>query len=202
MLSSNDGSFPVIMEFLKINMIVPDVCEIYKSIGYSIINMTDVNDINLQWRLIRNLTYLKEQNCDLNIEMLNFLRTLTFGGKLIKHGDQVTNERVMKILLPFCTNFFDDDIKYWNKIRHFCCDTVEVVDALNFLITNYGKEKNCKFLQNPNKSAFSLKHLARNKIRDVIWCNNNNNHHRNEAYYKLCENDLPSLLFKYINFLE
>lgn len=202
MLSSNDVNFPVIMDFLKVNKIVPELKEIYDNIGFGIV--TKLSDENEKWRLIRNLKYLRENGCDVNLELLNFLRSLTFGGNLIKHGDLHSNISVMKTILPFCTNFFINN-KYWNKIRFFCFDTKEVMDALDFLIINYGKEKNCKFLKRPQKNAFSLKHLARNKVRDIVYsttCNNKHGENYNVTYFNLCEANLPTVLFKYINFLD
>lgn len=204
MLSSNDVNFPIIMDFLKLNKLVPDLKEIYNNIGFGIV--TKVTDDNSKWRLITNLEYLRKDDCDLNLELLNFLRSLTFGGSLIKHGDLSSNVQVMKTILPFCTNFFIDD-RYWNKIRYFCLDTQEVMDALEFLILNYGKEKNCKYLQRPQKNAFSLKHLARNKVRDILYSSKYNRCRKsdgdyNVAYYNLCESNLPRVLFKYIKFLD
>ncbi|KAG5674843.1 hypothetical protein PVAND_004788 [Polypedilum vanderplanki] len=201
MLSSNDVNFPVIFDFLKMNKLVPDLNEIYNNIGYTIV--TNMNDKNARWKLIRNLSYLKMNACDLNLELLNFLRSLAFGGNKIKHGDLHSNINVMKIILPFLTNFFDDE-KYWNKIRYFCFDTIEVKEAINFLVLNYGKEKNYKYIQPSPKNAFSLKHLARNKVRDIIWNNNykSNNHKCNVRYYNHCKANLPVVLFKYINFLD
>lgn len=199
MLSSNDVNFPVIMDFLKINKIIPELREIYNNIGFGIV--TKLSDENAKWRLIRNLTYLKENECDVNLELLNFLRSLTFGGNIIKHGDLSTNIQVMKTILPFCTNFFIDD-RYWNKIRYFCFDTQEVKDAIEFLILNFGKHKNFKYLQRPLRNAFSLKHLSRNKVRDIIYSTNYGNKNYNVTYYNLCETNLPAILFKYINFLD
>lgn len=204
MLSSNDENFPVIMDFLELNNLVPELKDIYKHIGFGIV--TKLSDGNSKWRLIRNLTYLKERGCDLNLELLNFLRSLTFGGKLIKHGDLFTNVQVMKTILPFCTNFFADE-RYWHKIRYFCFDTQEVIDALEFLILSYGKENNCKYLQRPQKNAFSLKHLARSKVRDIIYSSNYRNNRKqgrdyNVTFYNLCETNLPTVLFDYINFLD
>jgi hypothetical protein len=211
MLVQNDAYFPAIMDFLKINKFVPDLHKNYHSIGYTIIN--NINDAKSRCTLKRNLKYLYDNDCDINMELLHFLRSLTFGGKLIKHGDQSTNILVIKTLLPFCTNFFHDETKYWNKIRHFCFDTEEIIDALKFLILNYGREENFKYLHpthNKKIDAFSLKHLARNKVRETIWQGNDsnnkgksgNNKKCNTSYYDLCKSDLPAVLFKYICFLD
>lgn len=178
-----------------------DVRELYNNLGYTI--MTDMNDKYAKSRLISKLVYLSENDCDLNLELLNFLRSLTFGGKLIKHTDLLTNIKVMKTILPFCTSFFDDD-KIWRKILYFCHDTQEIKDALKFLIVNYGKEKNHKFIQLPIKSAFSLKHLSRNRVRENIWNKNNTSNIKkcNVTYYNMCKINLPACLFTYINFLD
>lgn len=198
LLTSNDVNFPVIMEFLKINKIAPELKDIYNNIGFGIV--TQLNDEYAVWKLVRNLNYLKQNDCDLNLELLNFLRSLTFGGNLIKHGDLFSNIRVMKTILPFCTDFFSNE-KYWSKIRYFCLDTQEVIEALDYLIRNYGCEKNCKYLQRPQKNPFSLKHLARNKIRITIYskiCYKSINY--NVAYFSSCKANLPKILFEYVNF--
>lgn len=205
MLSSNDANFPVIMDFLQMNKIVTDLKEIYRNFGFGIV--TKLSDDISKEKLIKNLEYLRENECDLNLELLNFLRSLTFGGNRIEHGDLFSNIQVLKTILPFCTNFFTDD-RYWNKIRYFCFDTTDVIGALEFLIMNYGNEKNYKYLQSPPKDAFSLKHLARNKVRDVIYSSDykhKSGKHKsdyNVTFYNLCETNLPSVLFKYINFLD
>jgi hypothetical protein len=201
LLTANDFNFPVIVDFLCLNGIVSsdDLCKIYANIGFTLVTDEIMNDSNARWIFLRNLAYLKDQKCDLNLELLNFLRSLTFGGKLIKHGSFETNARVIQMLLPFCTDFFHNEC-YWRKIRYFCCDTIEVIDALRFLIVNYGTEENLKYLHTPQRDAFTLKHLARNAVRENLYCRDKSN--CNVArYYKLCRMNLPTVIFKYINFI-
>lgn len=195
LLSTNDENFPVVMEFLRMNNIVPKLSDVYAQIGYTFINSScDVSNEQTKWRLIGNLMYLKENKCDLNLEMFNFLRSLTFGGKIVKRGKNFLD--VIQILLPFCTNFFID-LNNWKKIRYFCADTKEIVVALHFLITNYGTEKNYKFLPPLQKyEPFSLKHLARNKVRENVW----KNRKMNLSFFSFCKDNLPVMLFKYMKF--
>lgn len=195
LLSMNDENFPVVMEFLRMNNIVPKLSDVYAEIGYTFINSTcDVSNEQTKWRLISNLMYLKENKCDLNLEMFNFLRSLTFGGKIVKRGKNYLD--VVQLLLPFCTDFFID-LNNWKKIRYFCRDTKEIVNALNFLITNYGTETNYKFLPPlPKYEPFSLKHLARNKVRENVWKNKK----MNLSFFTFCKDNLPVMLFKYMKF--
>jgi hypothetical protein len=195
LLSTNDENFPAIMEFLKTNNIVPKLSDVHKELGYTVISSNcDLSNYQTKWRLIQNLIYLKENKCDLNLEMFNFLRSLTFGGKIIKRGKYFLD--VIQILLPFCTDFFIDPSN-WKKIRYFCGDTKEIVIALHFLITNYGREKDYKFLPSLQKyEPFSLKHLARNKVRENVWKNKK----INLSFLSLCKENLPIILFQYLNF--
>jgi hypothetical protein len=197
MLSTNDENFPVIMEFLRINNIVPSIAEAYRFFGYTFINSTcDITDFDTRWRLAMNLKYLKANGCDLNLEMFNYLRSLTFGGKLVKRGEHFL--LVIKFLLPFCTDFFID-LGVWRKIRYFCADTKEIREALDFLITSYGSEKNYKFLPPQARyEPFTLKHLARNKVRENVWSEKR----MNLSFYALCERSLPVMLFNYMNFVD
>lgn len=200
LLTANDFNFPVIMDFLQLNGIIgaDDLSKIYSSIGYTLVTDSIVNDSNARWIFIRNLAYLKDQKCDLNLELLNFLRSLTFGGKLIKHGTFESNVRIIRMLLPFCTDFFHNEI-YWSKIRYFCMDTVEVIEVLRYLILNFGTEGNFKFLLTPHRDPFTLKHLARNKVRENLFsCRDK----CNVKYFKLCRRNLPTVIFKYINFIK
>lgn len=203
LLTANDFNFPVIMDFLCLNGIVSsdDLCKIYANIGFTLVTDDIMNDSNARWIFLRNLAYLKDQKCDLNLELLNFLRSLTFGGKLIKHGSFESNIRIIRMLLPFCTDFFQNE-RYWKKIRYFCCDTIEVIDALRFLIVNYGTEANLKFLHTPHRDAFTLKHLARSKVRENLFCCHDKSNWNVTWYYKLCRMNLPSVIFKYINFIK
>lgn len=195
MLATNDENFPVIMEFLKLNNFVPKLSDVYNEIGYSFINSScDYSDYQTKWKLVTNLMYLKENKCDLNLEMFNFLRSLTFGGKIVKRGENYL--QVIKILLPFCTDFFID-LSNWKKIRYFCADTKEIIEALHFLILNYGTEKNYKFLLPlPKYNPFTLKHLARNKVRENVWKNKK----VNLSALTFCKENLPVMLFKYMKF--
>ena len=197
MLSNNDENFPVIMEFLRINNLVPKLSDVHREIGYSFINNNcDINDYQTRWKLASNLIYLNENGCDLNLEMFNYLRSLTFGGNVVKRSENFL--QVIKLLLPFCTDFFID-LSYWNKIKYFCVDTKEIVEALNFLIVNYGNEKNYKFLPPLHKyNPFSLKHLARNKVRENVWKNKK----MNRSEFTFCEENLPVTLFKYMKFVD
>lgn len=208
LITTNDGNFPVIMDFLLLNNFASeeDLREIYQNIGYTIVSGDEiVNNSFARWKLLRNLAYLKIHRCDLNLELLNFLRSLTFGGKAIKHGNFDSNVKVIRLLLPFCTDFFHSDT-YWRKIRYFCFDTVEVIDAIRFLIVNYGREQNLKFLPPPHhRDAFSLKHLSRNKTREVMFSNSFNsdkNYDDVVPYNELCEISLPAVIFKYLHFIE
>lgn len=204
LITNNDANFPAIMDFLLLNNLMRegDLREIYQNIGYTIISDQMVNDSYARWKMLRNLAYLKIHRCDLNLELFNFLRSLTFGGKLIKHGNYETNIKIIRLLLPFITNFFNNQ-NYWRKIRYFCFDTTEVIEALQYLIINYGCEENLKFLQQPHRDAFSLRHLSRNKVRQVLFDNNylNCNIYDVVEYYKLCKISLPVVILKYINFI-
>ena len=197
MLSNNDESFPVVMEFLRINNLMPKIRDVHQEIGYTFIkNNCDISEFQTKWKLVQNLKYLQENGCDLNLEMFNYLRSLTFGGNIVKRSDNFLE--VIQLLLPFCTDFFFD-VSYWMKIRYFCKDTKEIVEALDFLIRNYGTETNYKFLpplqtQNP----FSLKHLARNKVRENVWKNKKINLSARTFY----EENLPVMLFKYAIFFD
>lgn len=197
MLSNNDENFPIIMEFLRINNFVPKISDVHRDIGYSFINSScDLNDYETRWKLVTNLIYLNEHGCDLNLELFNFLRSLTFGGKIVKRGENFL--QVIQLLIPFCTDFFVD-LNIWRKIRYFCADTKEIIEALNFLIVNYGTEKNYKFLPPLHKyNPFSLKHLARNKVREDVWKNKK----MNRSAFTFCEENLPVMLFKYMKFLD
>lgn len=197
MLSNNDENFPVIMEFLRINNFVPKISDVHRDIGYSFINSScDLSDYQTRWKLATNLIYLNEHGCDLNLEMFNYLRSLTFGGNIVKRGGNFL--QVIQLLLPFCTDFFID-LDYWKKIRYFCVDTKEIVEALNFLIVNYGTEKNYKFLPPLHKyNPFSLKHLARNKVRENVWKNKK----MNRSVFTFCEENLPVMLLKYMKFVD
>lgn len=197
LLSTNDANFPAIMEFLRTNKIGVRLPEIYKEIGYTFINNScDISDNRTKWKLATNLIYLRANGCDLNIEMFNYLRSLTFGGNVVKRGENFL--QVIHFLLPFCTDFFID-LSYWNKIRYFCVDTKEIVKALNFLIVNYGSEKNYRFLpQLRSYNPFSLKHLARNKVRENVWKNKK----MNLSFYTFCQENLPVMLFKYLRFVD
>lgn len=197
LLSTNDAHFPLIMEFLKANKIGPELPVIYKDMGYSFINHNcDIKDPQTRWNLITNLIYLKENGCDLNIEMFNYLRSLTFGGNVVKRGRKFLS--IISLLLPFCTDFFTD-LSYWKKIRYFCADTKEIVEALNFLITNHGTEKNFKFLLPARTyNPFSLKQLARNKVREIVWSNKK----MNLSAYAISRENLPVMLFKYLCFMD
>lgn len=197
MLASNDENFPVIMEFLRINNLMPEIADVHRDIGYTFINSScNVCDLPTKWTLAQNLKYLKENGCDLNLEMFNYLRSLTFGGSLVKRGENFL--KVIQLLLPLCTDFFHD-VNLWKKIRYFSADTKEIKAALDFLITNYGCEKNYKFLP-PQQSytPFSLKHLARNKVREDVW----NNKKTNLSVFTFCKENLPVTLFKYVIFLD
>lgn len=205
LITSNDGNFPVIMDFLLLNKFVgeEDLHEIYQNIGYTIVSDEIVSNEFARWKLLRNLTYLKFYRCDLNLELLNFLRSLTFGGKSIKHGNFDSNVKVIRMLLPFCTDFFHNET-YWRKIRYFCFDTVEVIDAIRFMVINYGREQNLKFLQLPHRDAFSLKHLSRNKTREVMFSNSYNcdkNYDDVVLYNELCKISLPAVILKYLHFI-
>lgn len=195
LLSKNDENFPVVMEFLSVNNIVPKLSDVHAEMGYTFIsNNCDVANAQTKWRLISNLIYLKENKCDLNLELFNFLRSLTFGGKIVKRGKNYLE--IIKIMLPFCTDFFID-LSNWKKIRYFCADTKEIVEALNFLVANYGTEKNYKFLLPLQKyEPFSLKHLSRNKVREIVW----KNKQINLSFLTFCKDNLPVMLFKYMKF--
>lgn len=195
LLSSNDESFPTIMEFLRTNNIVPKLSDVYAEIGYTFVNSNcDASDSMTRWRLITNLMYLRDNKCDLNLEMFNFLRSLTFGGKIVKRGKNYLD--VIQILLPFCTDFFLD-FNTWKKIRYFSSDTKEIVNALSFLVANYGTEKNYKFFPAlPKYEPFTLKHLARNKVREIVWQNKKTN----QTFLTFCKDNLPVMLFGYMKF--
>lgn len=198
LLSNNDINFPIIMDFLVMNGICVQLPEVYKDLGYTFIKSDcDISDIRTKWKLATNLIYLRSSGCDLNLEMFNYLRSLSFGGIMVKRSEHFL--QIIKLLLPFCTDFFID-LSYWNKIRYFSVDTKEIITALNFLMTNYGSEKNYKFLRAQLRatSPFSLKHLARNKVRENVWKNKK----MNVTYYTLCEQNLPVTLFKYLNFID
>jgi hypothetical protein len=78
-------------------------------------------------------------------------------------------------------------------------DTKEIVKALNFLIINFGTEKNYKFLpQLRSYNPFSLKHLARNKVRENVWKNKK----MNLSFFTFCQENLPVMLFKYLCFMD
>lgn len=176
---------------------MPKISDVHRDIGYSFINAScDIRNKQTKWKLATNLIYLKESGCDLNLEMFNYLRSLTFGGNLMKRGGNYI--QVIQLLLPFCTDFFIDQ-NYWKKIRYFCADTKEIVLALNFLITKYGTENNYKFLPPLHKyDPFSLKHLARNKVRENVWRNKK----MNRSLFTFCEENLPVMLFKYVKFVD
>lgn len=185
------------MDFLRVNNIGIQLPDIYKDLGYTFIKSNcDISDFRTKWKLATNLIYLRCYGCDLNLEMFNYLRSLTFGGNQVKRSEHFL--QVIKLLLPFCTDFFID-LSYWNKIRYFCVDTKEIVEALSFLITNYGTESNYKFLrQLRTYNPFSLKHLARNKVRETVWKNKK----MNLSFYTFCEESLPVMLFKYMCFID
>jgi hypothetical protein len=197
LLATNDDNFPVIMDFLMMNNMVTNLADIHRNMGFSFISSNwDITDYRTKWKLITNLIYLKENGCDLNIEMFNFLQSLTFGGTIVKRGQNYL--QVIQLLLPFCTDFFVD-LNYWKKIRYFCSATKEIIEALNFLIMNYGSEKNYKFLPPLGTyKPFTLKHLARNKVREDVWKNKK----INESLYTIAEENLPVMLFKYVNFMD
>lgn len=176
---------------------MPKISDVHRDIGYSFINANcDTRDHQTKWKLATNLIYLKESGCDLNLEMFNYLRSLTFGGTAVKRGANFL--QVIQLLLPFCTDFFID-LSYWKKIRYFCSDTKEIVEALNFLVTQYGTEKIYKFLPPLHKyDPFSLKHLARNKVRENVWRNKK----MNLPLFTFCEENLPVMLFKYVKFVD
>jgi len=192
-----DADFPIIMEFFKVNRLSPLIAEVHKEIGYTFLNNScnifeEVTRANLK----RNLEFLKSNGCDLDLELFLYLRSLTFGGTLMKHGENYIN--VIRLLLPHCTDFFTD-FNNWKKIKYFCTDTKEIIDALHFLIINYGNEHLFKYLPpfeiyNP----FSLKHLSRNKTRETIW----KQKRFNKGLYEFCETNLPAVLFNYICFVE
>ena len=196
LLSNNDETFPIVMEFLRINRILPaKLCDVHANLGYSFISSnSSTENCETKWHLMRNLVYLKENECDLNLEMFNYLRSLTFGGKIVKRGQNFLE--VVKILLPFCTDFFID-LDIWSKIRYICADTCEIITALNFLVINYGTENHFKFLPRQQKyEPFSLKHLSRNKVRENVWRSKT----INQSYLTLCKENLPVMLFKFIKF--
>lgn len=185
------------MDFLRMNNMVAKLPDIHRELGYTFIKSNcDISDFHIKWRLATNLIYLRENGCDLNLEMFNYLRSLTFGGIFVKRGENFL--QVIQILLPFCTDFFIDD-NYWNKIRYFCVATKEIRKALNFLIINYGTERNYKFLPPMNTyNPFSLKCLARNKVRENVWKNKK----MNLSFYTFCRENLPVMLFKYLSFID
>lgn len=198
MLSENVGSFPAVMDFLLMNNFIVDLSTLHGELGYSFINSNcDVSDTLTKLKLINNLNYLKMHSCDLNLEMFNFLRSLTFGGKIVKRGTNYLD--VIKILLPYCTDFFID-VNYWMKIRYFCTDTKEIIDALDFLVTNYGSEMIYKFLPPLSKyQPYTLRHLARNKVRENVFGGKSVSHMT--SMMSMCSESLPKTLCKYLLFI-
>lgn len=197
LLSTNEEHFPEIMDFLIINKLNDSkLRDVHESLGFSFINSHCFDSDNSQTknRLINNLTYLKRHDVNLNLEMFNFLRSLAFGGKVLKRGKKYLE--IINTLLPFCTDFFFDYDNYWKKIRYFCSDTKEVKTSLNFLVKNFGTEKNYKFLPMRQNKPFSLKHISRNKIRESVWRKSK----IDLLYLTYCHENLPKVLFGYIKF--
>lgn len=177
---------------------MPSIVDVHRSLGYTFVNNScNVRDAQTKWRLVKNLKYLNESGCDLNLELFNYLRSLTFGGSVVKRSDQYLD--VIQLLLPFTTDFFID-LSCWKKIRYFCNDTKEIKIALSFLILNHGTDSNYKFLPPLQKyNPFSLKHLARNKVRESVWkCKKTNLSERKLAFVK---ENLPHTVFDYLKFL-
>lgn len=203
MLSENDGSFPVVMDFLLANNLITSLSTLHSELGYSFINsQCNVADTLTKMKLVNNLSYLQLHSCDLDLEMFNFLRSLTFGGKIVKRGTNYLD--VIKILLPYCTDFFND-VNYWKKIRYFCSDTKEIIAALDFLIANYGSEVMYKFLPPQAKyEPFTLCHLARNKARSNMFKRSGGgcDVRHTLAMMSMCRENLPKTLCKYLFFLD
>lgn len=199
MLSENVGSFPAVMDFLLMNNFITSLSTLHAELGYSFINsQCNVDDTLTKLKLINNLNYLKMHSCDLDLEMFNFLRSLTFGGKIVKRGTNYLD--VIKILLPYCTDFFID-VNFWKKIRYFCSDTKEIVDALDFLITSYGSEMIYKFLPPLAKyEPFTLRHLARNKVRENVFKGGKHDVRHMTEMLTMCRENLPKSLCKYLFF--
>jgi hypothetical protein len=198
MLCENDENFPIVMDFLKSNGKI-NVTVMHNELGYSFINSNcDVNDSYIKWKLINNLNYLKMNSCDLDRELFFFLHSLTFGGKIVQRGKHYLD--LVKILIPFVTDFFTNQT-YWKKIRYFS-HTKEMIEVLHFLLQNYGSEKIFPILPPPfteykKYGPFTLKHLARNKLREILWNEKKVNH----TMISICDEDLPRQLYKYLMFV-
>lgn len=195
LLCTNDQYFTTIMDFMKQLNVITDIPQMHREIGYTFITKPQdfLNNQHNKLIFINNLTYLHNVNCNLNLELLNYLRSLTFGGNYFIHEMYID---VIDIFLPFLTDFFTNP-SYWDTIKYFCADTKAVVNALTYLITNYGVEVNFKYLpKQPAYNAFSLRHLSRNAMRAQIY----QSHKLNDALYEICESSLPHSLMNYMIF--
>lgn len=201
MLSENVGSFPAVMDFLLANNFITSLSAVHAELGYSFItSQCNIDDTLTKLKLMNNLNYLKMHSCDLDLELFNFLRSLTFGGKIVKRGSNYLD--VIKLLLPYCTDFFAD-VSYWKKIRYFCSDTKEIIDALDFLIANCGSEVIRRFLPTQVKyEPYTLRHLARNRVRASLFGGGRHDVSHQQAVVSMCRESLPKTLCKYLFFVD
>ncbi|CAO1342521.1 unnamed protein product [Diamesa tonsa] len=194
LLCTNDRYFTSIMDFMKQQNVLTDIPQKHRDIGFTFITKPQhflTKDNKLIF--INNLKYLHNENCNLNLELVNYLRSLTFGGNYFIHELYID---LIHIFLPFLTDFFINS-SYWDRIKYFCVDTKAVVNALKYLIENYGSEEQFKYLpKQPAYNAFSLQHLSRNAMRAQIY----KGHKFNDALYEICESNLPNTLMNYLMF--
>ncbi|CAO1336146.1 unnamed protein product [Diamesa serratosioi] len=194
LLCTNDRYFTSIMDFMKQLNVITDIPELHREMGYTFITKPqDFLNKDNKLIFINNLKYLHNANCDLNLELFNYLRSLAFGGNYFIHEMYID---VIHIFLPFLTDFFINP-KYWDRIKYFCGDTKAVANALKYLIESNGTEDQFKYLpKQPAYNAFSLCHLSRNALRAQIY----KGHKFNDALYNNCASSLPHSLMNFMIF--
>ena len=150
------------------------------------ITHSDVDKVDKLFRFLQ----LKGFKLDLCVR--SFLHSIAIA-KDTETFDVDSTIKILQILLHYATTFFVD-LENWKQIKDFKNLNTHICRTVEWLLQNFGNYRVNAFLE--FNFIFSLKHLARNKIREqlgfnpTLLCND----------HCLSSLDLPEVLVNYVVF--
>ena len=139
------------------------------AVGYTFLASLSNLKIHHYHRLSKLMQHFYNNSLNINAVLCNYLQA--FASNQIEDSQYSDVFDIIKILLPFCTNFFSDFNLWRGQIRLFRLLNPRIEHVINHLLKNYGYQKNYEILGEPFMEVFSLQHLSRNVIRDNVMRN-------------------------------
>ena len=194
---SADDLLPLAIELVEhLDRISFDLQSFSVTFGLSFLGTYISDNVPLEEfkRLYQFVKHFHGRLIDINVVLKSYLQAIAIA---LRIKIKFTNvQQILKILLPFCTTIFSNQTPWVEEIPLFYQLHDVIHEVVESMLNCYGNQENYTHFPNCQFKIYSLRHLSRNKVRDLILQNSESQ----EFVHNVMSLEIPLVLRQYLRF--